>query len=303
MKKLLVPAAAALLLVQVALAADPAPVPLDPAARRAAARKIADTVKYQKGDITLNGGVAKIAIPEAFRFVDPAGASTVLNKLWGNPGKAETLGMIVPKGFDPLGEGNWAAVLSFDDHGYVKDDDAAKIDYADLMNDMKKGTEEANKERVKEGYEPVTLVGWATPPRYDAATHKLYWAKEIKFGDASENTLNYNIRMLGRRGVLVVNVVGGMHQLKEVETATPALLAMVNFQEGHRYADFNASTDKVATYGLAALVAGGVAAKVGLFKGLWIGLLALKKFIIIGVLAVAGYLKKFFAGRKSDTPA
>src|SRR6185295_17378370 len=102
MKIPLTSVAVTLLLVTAASAADPAPAALDPAARLAAARKIADTVKYQKGDITLNGGVAKISIPEAFRYVDPSGSSTVLNKLWGNPGKAETLGMIVPKNFDPL---------------------------------------------------------------------------------------------------------------------------------------------------------------------------------------------------------
>jgi uncharacterized membrane-anchored protein len=79
---------------------------------------------------------------------------------------------------------------------------------------------------------------------------------------------------------------------------------MVNFQEGQRYADYNASTDKTATYGLAALVAGGVAAKAGLFKSLWIGILAFKKFIIIGLIALAGLIKQVFnwiRGRSATT--
>ncbi len=52
--------------------------------------------------------------------------------------------------------------------------------------------------------------------------------------------------------------------------------------------------DKVATYGIAALVLGGIAAKVGFFKLLWVGILALKKFIIIGVVAVVAFVKKLF---------
>jgi len=159
---------------------------------------------------------------------------------------------------------------------------------------------------VKEGYGSVDLIGWAKPPRYDAAAHKLYWAKELKFGGEKENTLNYNIRMLGRGGVLVLNVVASMHQLAQVEAATPAILAMVNFQDGHRYADYNSSTDKTATYGLAALVAGGIAAKAGLFKGLWLGILAFKKVILVALIAMAGSIKKFFAwirGRSSEPVA
>jgi len=51
----------------------------------------------------------------------------------------------------------------------------------------------------------------------------------------------------------------------------------------------------VATYGIAALVAGGIAAKVGLLKGVWVAILAAKKFIILGALAVARYFKRIWA--------
>jgi len=202
--------------------------------------------------------------------------------------------MIVPADFDPLASAGWAAVLSFDDDGYVKDDDAAKINYNDLLKQMQEEVAENSKERVNEGYHSIQLVGWAEPPRYDQATHKLYWAKELKFGSENEHTLNYNIRMLGRRGVLVVNAVASMTELPAVKAATPALLSMVNFQEGHRYADFNDDTDKVATYGLAALVAGGFAAKAGFFKALWLGILAFKKFILIALIALGGWAKKLW---------
>lgn len=279
------------------LGAD-APTPPDPAAARAAAAKLVSELKFQEGDVILHGGVAKIALPPEFRYLNSAHTETVLTKLWGNPRGSDTLGMITPANFDPVGGDSWAVVLTYNEDGYVKDDDAAKIDYTELLQDMKKDVSTASQARAKEGYPPIELIGWAATPRYDATTHKMYWAKEIKFGNSPEHTLNYNIRMLGRRGVLVVNAVASMSQLKEVEAATPALLRMVDFQDGHRYADFTEKTDKVATYGLAALVAGGVGAKAGLFKMLWLGILAFKKFILIGAIALFAVLKKIFDRRK-----
>lgn len=278
-------------------AADPAPAPTPTAAqeaRIAAAQKLANSITYRKGDAVIGSGLAKISVPDQFRYLDAKDAGVVLSDLWGNPKHSGLLGALVPTGFDPLGDESWVVVITYDEDGYVKDDDAAKIDYTKMLKEMQEGTRESSTQRVKEGYGAVELVGWAKPPRYDAATHKLYWAKELKFGTDKENTLNYNIRMLGRRGVLVLNAVASMHQLAQVESATPAILSMVNFQDGNRYADYNSSTDKTATYGLAALVAGGIAAKAGLFKGLWIAILAFKKVIILGLVALASSFKKLF---------
>jgi uncharacterized membrane-anchored protein len=283
-----------------------ADAPTDPAARAAELHRLTGALKPQAGEIVLRGGIAKITLPEQLRYLDAKDAATVLTKLWGNPGRGDSLGMLVPTGFDPLARDSWAVIITFEEDGYVKDDDAAGIDYSKLLADMKEGVKEANKAREKEGYEPVALIGWAAPPRYDAAAKKLYWAKELQFGKSAEHTLNYNFRLLGRRGVLVLNAVADLAQLKVVEAATPQILAAVNFQEGHRYADFNGSTDKTATYGLAALVAGGVAAKAGLLKGLWLGILAFKKLIIIALIALAGSFRKIWnsiRGRPAPTPA
>jgi uncharacterized membrane-anchored protein len=288
------------------LAAGPlfsaAPPTLDPTARLAEARRLANSVHYQTGAVALPGGLATVTLPEAFRYAGPADTETVLEKIWGNPKQKASLGMIVPANFDPLRSSSWAVVLTFVDDGYVKDDDASKINYADLLQKMKEGTQEASKAREKAGYPPIELVGWAAPPRYDATAHKLYWAKEIKFGGEPQNTLNYNIRILGRRGVLVLNAIATMSQLQQVEDAAPTLLSMVDFKEGNRYADFKQGTDKVATYGIAALVAGGIAVKAGLLKGLWIGILALKKFIIVGALALARYFKRIWNWIRGNSP-
>ncbi len=265
------------------------------------AEALVSTLQFQEGQINLGNGIATLHVPAGFRYLDGADAQKVIVQLWGNPPQEQPLGLLMTNA-SPLSRESWAVVITYNGDGYVKDDDAGKINYDQLLKEMKKGVADANSERTKQGYPAMELVGWAEPPRYDSSSHKLYWARELKFGDATEDTLNYNIRMLGRRGVLVLNAVATMSQLPEIEKATPQILGAIDYNAGHRYADFSAASgDKVATYGIAALVAGGVAAKLGLFKLLWVGVLAAKKFIVVGFLAVAAWAKRLF-GKKSAAP-
>ena len=268
--------------------------------------QLVKNLKYEQGEIDLGGGLAKLTVPKDFNFLASEDAETVLVKLWGNPpSKEKPLGLLIPAGMTPLSSNAWVVTIDYSEDGFVKDDDAAKINYDDLLKKMQKGIVEDNKARKEQGYPEVTLVGWAEPPHYDATTHKLYWAKQLKFEGEKHDTLNYSIRMLGRKGVLELNAIAGMNQLGEINGETPKILGMVDFKEGSRYADFDPKVDKVAAYGIAALVAGGIAAKMGLFKALLVGLLAAKKFVIIGVIAVAAFIKKLFnrgGGSGGGTP-
>ena len=208
------------------------------------------------------------------------------------------LGLILPKGERSLSdEKSWAVVVTYSDDGYVSDEEAAKTDYTKLLKDMQAGTREANQARKKAGYETVELVGWAAPPRYDASSNKLYWAKELSFEGSPEHTLNYDIRVLGRKGYLSLNAVSGMSQLATVQEGMQRVLGMTEFDAGHRYADFNQATDKVAAYGIAALVAGGLAAKAGLFGKLLALLLAAKKLVFVAIAAIGGVIAKLFKRR------
>jgi uncharacterized membrane-anchored protein len=255
-------------------------------------------LKYQQGDIDLRGGLARLSVPKEFNYLGPDDAETVLVKLWGNPPSAvKPLGLLIPAGMTPISSNCWVVTIDYDEDGYVKDDDASKINYDDLLRKMQKGIVEENKARKEKGYPTVELLGWAAPPHYDAATHKLYWAKQLKFEGESADTLNYSIRMLGRKGVMELNAIASVDQLGEIDAQTPQILSMVDFKEGSRYADFDPKVDKVAKYGIATLVAGGAlaaAAKLGLLKGLWVFILAAKKFIIIAIVAIAAFFKKLF---------
>jgi uncharacterized membrane-anchored protein len=261
---------------------------------RADAEALISTFKYQKGQIPLKGDLAVLNVPDSFRYLGPDDAESILVRLWRNPPGPKTLGLLIPADLSPIDPNCWVVTIDYNEDGHVKDDDAAKIDYTSLLAQMQKDTAATNQQRTSQGYSTVSLVGWAAPPRYDAQSHKLYWAKEIAFSDTPNNTLNYNIRVLGRKGVLLLNVIAPMSKLPQIESAAPNIISMVDFQKGNRYADFDSSTDKIATYGLAALVAGGIIAKTGLLKVILVGLLAAKKFIIIGFAAVSAWFKKIF---------
>lgn len=260
---------------------------------------------YQTGTVTLPGGMATIELPESFRFLDVKGSKKLLTEGWGNPAAASqgVLGMLVPADVSPLSEEGWGIVITFDADGFVNDDDAAKMNYEKLLTEMQEGVDESNKLREKSGFEPVDLIGWAEKPHYDAKTHKLYWAKELAFGGNPEHTLNYNIRVLGRRGVLVLNAVSSMAQLDTIRDETQNVLSAVSFNEGHRYADYLPGTDKAATYGVAGLIAGATAAKAGLFKVMWVGLLAFKKVLVGGAIALFALVKKLLTGKSGEATA
>lgn len=269
----------------------------DPAAASSAEDKSAQllaSLKPEHGTIKLPKGIATLELSDDFYYLSPSDTERLITQGWGNPPGSETLGMIIPQATNPLSNEGWGVVITYNDDGHVSDEDAAKIDYTKLLKDMQEEDESDNAKRKQQGYTGLHLLGWAEPPYYDAQSHKLYWAKELKADDANAHTLNYNIRVLGRQGVLELTAVAGMDDLSKIKQEMPKVLAFTNFDPGNRYADYNASTDKLAAYGVAALVAGGIAAKAGLFAKLGVLLLALKKFIIIGLAAVGAFLRKLF---------
>lgn len=235
---------------------------------------------YQTGTVEIGDGLATLALPSSLRYLDPQQTERLLVEGWGNPDGAGTLGMIVPADGSPLSGDGWGVVIFFEEDGWVSDEEADAIDYDALLAEMQAGTEADNEDRVAQGYERVELVGWAEHPRYEQESHKLFWAKELAFEGSPGHTLNYNVRVLGRRGVLVLNAVAGMDQLELIRGAMPDLIAASDFNPGLRYADYQPGTDQVAAYGLAALVAGGVAAKSGLLTKLFALVLAGKKIVV-----------------------
>ncbi len=251
-------------------------------------RAFLDKLDIKAGVVNIGHGVT-INVADGFYFLDAKDSEKVLVEDWGNPPSAGTLGMIFPASAAPISEENWGIELSFDTLGYVNDEDAASIDYAALLTEMQGDTEAGNEERVKAGYDPVQLIGWATPPKYDSANKRLHWAKELKFGTSETNTLNYKVRVLGREGVFIMNYIADMKSLPDISGSVDKVMAMVAFQEGKRYADFQPGVDTVAAVGIGGLIAGKVLAKTGLIA---VALVFLKKFGFLLLLPVVWLFRK-----------
>lgn len=260
------------------------------------AAELWQSIDRKTGSINIGAAGATLNIPDNFYYLNADDANKVLVEIWGNPPGQSVLGMLFPAGVTPFDAESWAVTLEYEEDGFVSDEDADEIDYAELLEQMKADTQGESEARVSQGFEPIELVGWAATPYYDEASHKLHWAQEIKFGDADVNTLNYNIRVLGRKGVLVLNFIAGMEQKELIESNIDTVLALAEFEQGSKYEDFDPDLDKVAAYGIGALVAGKLAAKAGLFAML---LIFLKKFGVIIVIALGAAGKALFSRKKS----
>ncbi len=257
--------------------------------------KIIDSIEsslhYQTGRIEFPGGMASINVPPGFKFLGPDEAKFVIEEIWGNPPSGQSfLGLLFPPNSVATSIGSYAFIIQFEQMGFVKDGDADKINYDDLLKEMKESSEKDNLERAKSGHVTMNLIGWASRPYYDKEKKVLHWAKEYSVPGNDVNTLNYDIRVLGRKGVLILEAVSSMDELDSVNAHIDDVLAMVNFNEGHRYADFDSKTDDIAAWTVGGLVAGKILTKVGFLKFL--------KPILVGLALLGGAIWRFIRGRR-----
>lgn len=285
---------------------DTSTVEMDPATLDSLVQAFSDSINarytFVTGKVDLADGVASLNVPEGFKFLDGPQSREVIVDLWENPpGAAESvLGMIFPANSTVLDHA-YAFVVEYDAMGYVSDADADDINYDELLTTMKEDDAAENQQRKEAGYGTLDLIGWAAPPYYDKERKVLHWAKELHAEEAEGNTLNYNVRVLGRKGVLVLNAVAGMEALEEVKTNIPAVLDMASFNPGYTYEEFDSSVDEVAAWTVGGLVAGKVLAKAGILA------LILKniKLVFIALAAVGAGIWRFVSGRrkKEEPPA
>ena len=258
---------------------------------------IEKTMQYQQGEIRLQNGHAIINVPQGFKFINAEQSQYILEDLWQNLPDASVLGMIVSDSFHINRMVNsWVFVVTYDAMGYVKDDDADDINYDDLLADLKESQTKANIQRKKMGYGELNIIGWAAKPYYDKENKVLHWAKELNVAGETDNTLNYDVRVLGRSGVLSLNALADMDQLETVKKNIPAILKMASFEKGHTYNEFNPDVDEVAAWTIGGLVAGKVLAKAGLLAAI----LKFWKLIAIGLVAAGSFVWRLIRGKKRE---
>ena len=242
---------------------------------------------------------ADLQLPDHFGFIPQKEAAEAM-KLMGNRTGPDFLGMIVPLSAESgAHNGSWFISLQYDPAGYIKDDDAKHWDAGKLLQTLKDGTEAANADRERLGIQPIAVTRWVQSPTYESGSHRLVWSAEAKRKDGADSdpTINYNTYVLGREGYIALNLITSASGVDHDKVAAGDLLSGVDFKSGKRYGDFNSSTDKVAAYGLAALVAGVAAKKLGLLALLAATILKFAKVIAIAVAAFGAGIVRWFKSR------
>ena len=239
------------------------------------------SINWQSGPcIAKLGEQATLSIPEGYLFTDRNGALEFM-ELTQNPPSGEELGVIIPEKDD------WFVVFEFSDSGYVKDDEKDSLDADAILSSYKEGTEKANDIRESKGWAPIHITGWEQRPYYDVVTNNLTWSMIID--SEGYKSINHSVRLLGRRGVMNADLVIDPQGLDSTIPAFNKLISTFNYNAGNRYSEYRKG-DKLASYGLTALIAGGVGAaavKSGLLAKFW-------KLIVAGFVVVGGAITRFF---------
>ncbi len=234
------------------------------------------------------GGMAEIDIGENVVHLGAADTKRLLVSM-DNLTNGRELATLIPDHRD------WMLFFEFEDVGYIEDDET--LDADDLLASLRDNMDAGNEERRRLDLDEMELVGWESEPAYNPTTNNLEWG--LRLASLGSPFINHDIRLLGRRGVMSVTLACDPAVYDAAVAEVQQVLEGFRFTDGHRYNQY-VSGDKVAEYGLAALVTGGAAAaalKMGFFK-------KFGKLIAVAAVAIAGFFKTIWGkitGRTDDT--
>ncbi len=270
-----------------AAATAPAAAPATPEDAATAFRDALRKLDWVKGPREMDlFGNSKLKVPAGYVFLNPAETAKFMT-LTHNIGGG-TQYFFAPQDL------SWEVTFNFKDDGYVKDDQ--KIDADALLASIKENTVQANKVRRERGWDEMEVTGWQTPPHYDPESHRLEWAVAGRDMKTGQQVVNFNTRLLGRGGVMSAVLMTEPDSMTAATSDFKSTLTGFDYTAGQRYAEYKPG-DKVAEYGLAALVTGGAAAiavKTGLWKVILGGLVAGWKFIVAGLVAAMSAARRLF---------
>jgi len=221
------------------------------------------------------GDKGEIKLTEPLLFLDAEDTNKFL-QFNGNLPQTSSYTIATKKGY-------WFGVLRFVNEGYVKDDE--KIDANALLESLKEGNTKGNEEKRKQGLEPLILEGWYFPPRYDTETKRLEWGTKLRSEKDQSITVNVTTKILGRSGYISALLVSSPESFDQDLVEFKQALKNFDFVRGEKYSEWKEG-DKVAAYGLGALVLGGAAAvatKKGGAKLIWLAILGAGAALLAGI--------------------
>jgi uncharacterized membrane-anchored protein len=214
-------------------------------------------LKFRSGTFSLADGRIRLQVPDDLRFINGGQSRFVLEQLWGNSPDSSVIGMIVSRKFSVNRSAHdFSFVIGYNEIGHVPDADVSKIDFPSLLSQLQQHMDAANDNRKQFGYNTMKVTGWAGEPTYDAKQNMLTWATEISVSGTEERILNYEVRLLGRSGVITISAVATMDQLARVKELLPRIVEEIQFESGFAYSDFKPERETEGTWKLEDLVTG-----------------------------------------------
>jgi len=192
---------------------------------------------------------------------------------------------------------NAEAVLSYAETGYVHSDDWEKIDPREFLHEISKNTEAGNAERKLKNIQQLHVDGWVQVPTFNKDSHTASWII-LDHTDDGTRSLNAIALKLGRFGSERITYID---DAKNADQAAQNLLLIANahqFQQGARYEQYVAGSDKAAEFGIAGLVAGVMGVKLVQLAAAGGILLALKKFGFVLAFPLIWIWRKFIGRKK-----
>lgn len=178
-------------------------------------------------------------------------------------------------------------IFQWVESGYISIDDWGDIDPRLLLESITENTELANVERRKRGYSLIHVVGWLKEPTLSRELNTVYWTVEAR-DDLGYSIVNSVALSLGRHGYERIVWVTDKGSYVPFGGHLEMMLKAHSFDPTFKYEDY-VEGDKMAGYGIAALVAASVGGKVAQATGL---LAVFKKFIGIIFAVIAGLFYK-----------
>ena len=240
------------------------------------------------GPQTLAASKSVVTVPDGYRMVVGDDARRLL-ELAGNPADPEIEADVVTPGFEQ------EVMFEFFNVGFVTVDDWGDVDPGEMISAIRENTENENKNREARGVSPIHVVGWLKEPTLDRASNAVYWAIEADDGGPTR-LVNSIALKLGRSGYEKLIWITDKNSYKPQGGALDVLRDAHTFNTGSRYSDY-VTGDRLAGYGVAALVGAVAGAKLLKVGVLTVALLFLKKFAVLAVVAagaVMGFFKRLF---------
>lgn len=188
--------------------------------------------------------------------------------------------------------------LSYSDSGYVTADDWKDVNSDELLKSFTQVTEQNNEARVRSGISPLYTDGWIQRPTFDATRKSVRWI--VGLHNASGKFVNAVALQLGRRGYERFTLASTGADPKGDAAILARSVNDYQFNPGFRFSDY-VQGDKLAGYGIAALVGTAAGATIAKTVGFGAILLLIKKFFFIILAFGAGlvvWLKRLFTGNR-----